>query len=352
MRGFDTRGRPGFGAGAAAPSRLRTGGGSRVVQLKDKIKTTLSEGRMLILGAQVLLGFQFRSVLEPRFDGLPEHAQYLKLVGLGLMVLAAALLMWPGAYHQIVERGEDTHEIYRFATRVFTVALLPFALGLGADFFIAFEAVFDTAQGVVAGAAAVAVALFFWYVFEAMRRPQRRARVEEEKAMSEQDEGPHGGETETKTKIEQVLTEIRVVLPGAQALLGFQFVTILMESFVRLPDSSQYVHVASLSLIALAVVLMMTPAAYHRLVEQGEQTEHFHRLASRLMLASMVPLALGIAGDFFVVVRKVTDSEVAAAAAALASLALFYGMWFGYTLYRKSHGRAATRAGFRETART
>ena len=44
---------------------------------------TLAEGRMLILGAQVPLGFQFRSVFEKGFEKLPESAQYLKLTSPG-----------------------------------------------------------------------------------------------------------------------------------------------------------------------------------------------------------------------------------------------------------------------------
>ena len=44
-------------------------------------------------------------------------------------------------------------------------------------------------------------------------------------------------ETELSTRIKQVLTEARVVLPGAQALLGFQFIAVLTDSFARLPKS-------------------------------------------------------------------------------------------------------------------
>jgi hypothetical protein len=40
-----------------------------------------------------------------------------------------------------------------------------------------------------------------------------------------------------KDKIQQVLTEIRVALPGAQALLGFQFTSLFMEAFQKLPGS-------------------------------------------------------------------------------------------------------------------
>jgi cytochrome bd-type quinol oxidase subunit 2 len=313
-----------------------------MAQLKDKVKTTLDEGRMLILGAQVLLGFQFRSTFEKGFDKLPEHAKYMKFGGLGLLLLAVTLLMWPGAYHQIVEDGEDTHDLQRFATVVMGVALLPFALGLGADFFVGAESLFSLTQGVVAGAAALAVALFFWYGMEALRRAGREAEVEEKKEMSKQkDENKEGG-TKLKDKIQQVLTEVRVVLPGAQALLGFQFAALLVEGFEKLPQSSKYVHFASLSLIALAIILMMTPAAYHRLVEQGEDTEHFHRFASRTMLASMIPLALGITGDFFVVARKITESDGLSVGLSALALIIFYGLWFGFTLYRK-HARTQER---------
>jgi len=46
-----------------------------MTRLKDKIKLTLDESRMLVLGAQILLGFQFRSVFEAAFDRLPRSSQ-------------------------------------------------------------------------------------------------------------------------------------------------------------------------------------------------------------------------------------------------------------------------------------
>jgi Family of unknown function (DUF6328) len=311
-----------------------------MAQLKDKVKTTLDEGRILVIGAQVLLGFQFRAILETGFEKLPEHAKYMKLGGLGLLLLAVALLMWPGAYHQIVEDGEDTHELNRFATTVMGVALLPFALGLGVDFFVGAESLFGLAPAIVAGAAALAVALFFWYGLEALRRGAREPEVREKKEMSRKKGEQEEGGTELKDKIQQVLTEVRVVLPGAQALLGFQFISLLMEGFEKLPQSSKYVHFISLSLVALSVILMMTPAAYHRLVEQGEDTEHFHRFAGRALIASMIPLALGVSGDFYLVAQKITDSGGLSIGLAALALLIFYGLWFGFTLYlRQARGQ-------------
>jgi DMSO reductase anchor subunit len=132
-----------------------------------------------------------------------------------------------------------------------------------------------------------------------------------------------------------------VVLPGAQALLGFQFVVILTESFDRLPNLSKYIHLAALGLNALTIVLLITPAAYHRLVEQGEETEHFHRFASKILVAALVPLALGLAGDVYVVVQKVTESQLVSVVSALVVLAVFWELWFGLTLYRRTQRQYA-----------
>ena len=41
---------------------------------------------------------------------------------------------------------------------------------------------------------------------------------------------------------------------------------------------------------------MLRTAAYHRIVERGEDTERFHNIATRLLVASMVTLPIGISG--------------------------------------------------------
>jgi hypothetical protein len=115
----------------------------------------------------------------------------------------------------------------------------------------------------------------------------------------------------------------------------------LMEGFEKLPASSKYAHLASLALMALSVIFLMTPAAYHRIVERGEETEHFHRFASRMLLIAMLPLALGMCGDLFVVVRKITESAVAGILGAGIMLVFFYGLWFGYTFYQRGRREGA-----------
>jgi uncharacterized membrane protein len=110
----------------------------------------------------------------------------------------------------------------------------------------------------------------------------------------------------------------------------------LAEGFDRIPVSSQYIHLASLFAIAISTALLMTPAAYHRVAVNGQDTEAFHRLAGRLLIAAMAALAVGLSGDFFVVVRKITGSAPFASAMAALTLAFISGLWFGFTCYKRS----------------
>ena len=96
-----------------------------MTKLADKIKTALDESRMLIIGMQILLGFQYRAVFEPGFQPLPAVSQYIKLAGLAILLLAIGLIMWPSAYHRIVYQGNDDPNLHDFITTVMDLALLP-----------------------------------------------------------------------------------------------------------------------------------------------------------------------------------------------------------------------------------
>lgn len=315
-----------------------------MAKIKDKVENALNESRMLVLGAQVLVGFQFRSIFEPGFDSLPIPTQFLKLVGLGLMLVAVGLIISPSAYHRLVEHGEDTEEQHRYTSRMMTWALLPFALGLGLDLFMATQKVFAWKAGAAAGLLGVLLAGSFWYLLGFYMRRERADEIAAEKKRGEvemDEEKGRDAKSKLTDKIKHVLTECRVVLPGSQALLGFQFICVLTESFDRLPNLSKYIHLAALGLNALTIVLLITPAAYHRLVEQGEETEHFHRFASKILVAALVPLALGLAGDVYVVVQKVTESQLVSVVSSLVVLAIFWELWFGLTLYRRTQRQYA-----------
>lgn len=129
-----------------------------------------------------------------------------------------------------------------------------------------------------------------------------------------------------------MLTEARVILPGAQALFGFQLAIVLTQSFEQLPELSRIMHAVGLLLVALAVVLLMAPAAYHRIVYGGEDSQDMHRVGSILLTAATIPLALGIAGDVYVVMAKILDSSTSALLVGVVSLIVLIGLWHVYPM--------------------
>jgi hypothetical protein len=307
-----------------------------VAELREKVQLALDENRILVLGCQVLLGFEFRSAFENGFEKLPRFSQNLKVANLTALVLAFGLLLAPSTYHRIVERGEDTPRFLRVVSAWMWPALLPFVFGLSTDLFVAGQEVLGRAGGTILGLCSFGLGFAFLYVLEAVQRVRRADRI---RALETMDENGEREQTRLQEKITHVLAEARLVLPGAQALLGFQLATFLQESFESLPGSSKLLHLASTCCVALAVILLLAPAAYHRIVERGETTEHMHQFASAMILAATIPLALGICGDFFVILRKVLRSDQIAVLSSGAMLIVIFAMWFGVSWVAKLRQR-------------
>lgn len=195
-----------------------------------------------------------------------------------------------------------------------------------------FEHLFGRAIGVLIGTAftAIGLALLYGLGFAVKRNRQKPEKSPMKNQMQEASKT-----TPLKTKIEQMLTEARVIIPGGQALLGFQLVATLTKAFNELPALFKYIHCAGLCAVALAVVLLMTPAAVHRLGFQGEDDSEFFRIGSRLVISASIPLAIGISSDVAVVFFKTTESTSAALGAGAAALLSLLGFWLAYPLWHR-----------------
>ena len=303
------------------------------MDLSKKVKLALDETRMLILGAQILLGFEFRGAFQDGFDTLPAPSRYLDAVAIGLMVLVVGLLIAPGPYHRIVEHGNDSGPFHRLVTVFADLALLPFAAALGLDVAMIAERILGRGEAMVAGGMTTLLALSLWYALPRLRRAAAGAR-ERAASMRQQQQRQ---KTPVTQKIEQMLTEARVILPGAQAMFGFQLAIVLTQAFDRLPADLRYTHALSLGLVALSVTLLMAPAAYHRIVFDGEDAPEMYRVGSLMVTAATVPLAAGIAGDVYVVITKIAGGEVGMIGAALAVVTLA-GLWHAFPIAARLGG--------------
>lgn len=103
-------------------------------------------------------------------------------------------------------------------------------------------------------------------------------------------------------------------------MFGFQFVAVLSTSFEALPAASKAVHLVSTALVAMAIVLLIAPAAYHRIAAGGKAEERVLRYTVRMMLPAEGLIALAMNGDAYVTIRKISERPSLALAIAGAGL--------------------------------
>lgn len=303
-----------------------------MAQLENRIANALNEARILLLGSQIFLGFLLRAFFEPGFSRLSYSADLALCAATVLIMASVGLLVWPAPFHQIADRGAETARVATFTSKVLDWVLLPVALGLGLSVYTAAVDMNAPRPSLYATASAL-VAIACWYLLGQLRHdPSRRERVRRE-SREQEEEHRKQHKTELPQRIKNVLTECRMALPGAQALLGFQFINVFFDSFDKLPRSLQWLHFASLLCTMMATILLIAPAAYHRIAEGGEDTEHFLTVASRMLLWALVFLAPGMTGDIVVVMYRVTHSLAPGLILSIALLVAFYGLWFGYSLW-------------------
>jgi len=132
-----------------------------------------------------------------------------------------------------------------------------------------------------------------------------------------------------------LLEECRMVLPGIQAIFGFQLIAVFNQRFPDLNEYEQALHFIAMTCDALAIAMVMCPAAYHRRRMPFEVTRQFIRNSSRLLMGSMIPLGLGIAADYYIIARLVFE-DTARSWLALAAVTLFGVLSFFWFVFPRS----------------
>lgn len=313
--------------------------------IRNQVRQGLSETRTTVLGGQILLGFQYEAMFQSGFPNLSPARQELQLWAFVLILAAIVLMIAPASYHQLSERGERTEGQRRMLRALIPISLAPFALGVGLNVLIGPSVAMGWIPAFVAAAIVVLGAFFLWYGMEliAMRtRANPPAGVRPRTALPE---------NSLKDEVSDLMTETRIVLPGAQALLGFQFIGYLTEGYRHLSIASRIGHGVALAALIVSMVLLMTPAPFHRLAEDGRETERLRRLTVRVILGALAALAAAFAADLFVAIDIVTGSARLAFVGGLAAAAIIAAIWFAWPLARRGRrGVAAAALGHSRSA--
>jgi hypothetical protein len=115
-----------------------------------------------------------------------------------------------------------------------------------------------------------------------------------------------------------------MVLPGIQALFGFQLIVVFNPSFSeKLSLAERWFHLIAIGLIVVSIAMVMAPAAYHRQRDPEAVSEGFIVIATRLLLYSMFPLMLALGLEFFLIARLITNKVFLSIVLALGLVSFF-----------------------------
>jgi amino acid transporter len=131
----------------------------------------------------------------------------------------------------------------------------------------------------------------------------------------------------------ELLQELRSLIPGANVLLGFLLAVSFTNEFGDLDRAERYVYFATLVSTAVAIVLFMAPAAHHRLRFREGDKDNILRKGNREAIAGTVASSFALTGVLYII----TSIEFGTTEAIVASLAFFAftaWRWWSYALYR------------------
>jgi hypothetical protein len=128
--------------------------------------------------------------------------------------------------------------------------------------------------------------------------------------------------------VRHILEECRMVLPGIQALFGFQLIAVFNDGFAqKLSMVQQQIHFVSIVLTVIAIALVMTPAALHRQIDPLAVTRRFIRSSTILLILSMFPLAISICLEIYLIAQIITHLYWLSLLTAAGLFLLFLSLW-------------------------
>lgn len=149
---------------------------------------------------------------------------------------------------------------------------------------------------------------------------------------------PETGRSETELErldrnLNELFMGLRVALPGVQVLFAFLLVLPFQSGFPDVTAFQEKVYFATLLCTMIASVMLIAPSARHRIRFRKDDKAYVVFTASRLTIAGLVFLGLGMIGAILLVSDYLFGAATATIATLLVAIALFW-LWFGSPLAR------------------
>ena len=138
-------------------------------------------------------------------------------------------------------------------------------------------------------------------------------------------------------ELDEILSELRVVLPGVTVLFAFLLTVPFTADFPSVDTADRAAYFLAFIAAAVSIVFLVGESAYHRIVGRPYDKERLTRTAGRQAVAGIASLAVALTAVAFLVTDVVYGTRLAAAVAA-AVFGLATVVWFAFPLSRRLPG--------------
>jgi len=132
--------------------------------------------------------------------------------------------------------------------------------------------------------------------------------------------------------LSDLLSELRILLPGAQMLTAFLIILPFNGGFAKIVQTEKIVFLATFFLSMTSLVLLSAPAIQHRIMRPLNDRERFKRVADRIMMAGALSLAFAFTLGTNLVISEVFGHVAGIVACAIIAV-LIMAMWWWMPMY-------------------
>jgi hypothetical protein len=135
-----------------------------------------------------------------------------------------------------------------------------------------------------------------------------------------------------------MLSEMRILLPGAQMLSAFLIILPFNEGFGKIVHAEKLLFLATFFLSLTALVLLSAPAVQHRVMRPLNNRARFKRIATRQIVAGAFALAVALVLGTDLVISEVFGPTVGVVMAAIMAV-LILCVWWLLPAWLKRHDK-------------
>jgi hypothetical protein len=137
------------------------------------------------------------------------------------------------------------------------------------------------------------------------------------------------GRQRVNRELSELLNELRVALPGVQVLFAFLLTVPFQQGFQRASQFQRNVYYVTLLLSALAIVLLVAPAAQHRLLFRKQNKEGMLFRFNKYAVAGQLCLGAALTGALLLVTSYMFGNPraIVTTAVTVSFVLVFWVVW-------------------------